>query len=127
MKPLLVILTCFLIQTGFTNKQENKRILLGSLMPVDSISSIKVRNLSGTHVLTNKELVALKEQLRQAVYSGGLLVKPGHIGLQIIFKDNTSVFPYATTGAIHFDKDLNKEGINGTFFLPRKINFDNYR
>ena len=127
MKLLLVFLTCFLMQTCFTNKKENKKILLGSLLPVDSISSIKVSNFSGTHVLTSKELITLKEQLKQAVYSGGLLVKPGHIRLEIIFSNNTSEFPSATTGSIHFESGIDEKGIDGTFFLPQKINFDNYR
>ena len=117
-------------ESGITNKDKGQ--LLDSIFPIDNIASIKVTNNSGTHILNTKDLAALKGQLKQARFAGGLLIKPGHIILNIKLKDNTilkSGFVYASTGSIHFDggTDKFKQRFSGTFYLPTKVNFDNYK
>lgn len=114
------------------NTNQDKGYLLDSIFPIESIISITVTNFSGTHTLTTKELTTLKEQLKKAKYAGGLLIKPGHITLTIKLKDNTvakSGFVYASTGSIHFDGGVDqfKQHFTGTFYLPTKLNFDNYK
>ena len=138
MKALVIIIfslttTIFAQQqteSGITTKDKGK--LLDSIFPIDNIASIKVTNNSGTHILTPKELTVLKGQLKQAKFAGGLAIKPGHIILNIKLKDNTIVksgFVYASTGSIHFDggTDRFKQKFSGTFYLPTKLNFDNYK
>ncbi|MFZ1675623.1 MAG: hypothetical protein WBP41_12955 [Saprospiraceae bacterium] len=112
--------------------QQDKGYLLDSIFPIDNIVNIKVTNFSGTHTLTAKELTILKEQLKQAKYAGGLLIKPGHITVSISLKDDTIAktgFVYGSTGCIHFDGGIDKfnHHINGTFYLPTQLNFDNYK
>lgn len=114
------------------NINRDKGYLLDSIFPIESILSITVTNFSGTHTLTTKELTILKEQLKKAKYAGGLLIKPGHITLTIKLKDNSVAKPgfvYASTGSIHFDGGVDKfkQHFSGTFHLPAKLNFDNYK
>jgi hypothetical protein len=118
------------IKSEITNKDKGQ--VLDSIFPIDNIASIKLTNNSGTHILTAKELTVLKGQLKQAKFAGGLLIKPGHIIIDIKLKDNTIVksgFVYASTGEIHFDggTDKFKQRFSGTFYLPTKLNFDNYK
>jgi len=52
--------------------------------------------------------------------------------LEIKLKENSILNPgfvYASTGAIHFDSGINKfnEKFSGTYYLPTKLNFDNYK
>jgi hypothetical protein len=106
--------------------------LLNSLFPIADIVSIKVTNNSGTYLLTTKELRLLKEKLQEARFAGGLLIKPGHILLAIKLAGHTAARPgfvYGSTGAIHFDGGVDELGqrFSGTFNLPTKLNFDNYR
>jgi len=117
--------------TSVSTKRD-KGYLLDSIFPIDDIVSIQVTNFSGTHTLTTKELTALKDQLKQATYSGGLLVKPGHITVSIKLKDDAIAKPgfvYASTGNIHFDGGIDKvkQHFSGTFYLPTQLNFDNYK
>jgi len=105
---------------------------LDSIFPVDDIKSITVSNNSGTHTLTQDELVLLKEQLKGAKSSGSLSVKPGHITLSIELQTNTKAKPgwvYAYNGIVNFDGGTDKygKGFSATFYLPLDINFDNYR
>ena len=117
-------------KSAITNN--DKGHVLDSIFPIQNIVSIKVTNNSGTHILTTEELTVLKRQLKQAKFAGGLLIKPGHILLNIKLKDTTiakSGFVYASTGAIHFDGGVDKfkQRFSGTFYLPAKLNFDNYK
>jgi hypothetical protein len=117
-------------KSGITNKDEGQ--VLDSIFPIDNIIGIKVTNNSGRHNLTTKELTVLKGQLKLSKFAGGLLIKPGHIILDIKLKDTTiakSGFVYASTGEIHFDggTDKYKQRFSGTFYLPTKLNFDNYK
>ncbi|NOS93769.1 MAG: hypothetical protein HOP30_17760 [Cyclobacteriaceae bacterium] len=105
---------------------------LDSIFPADHIESITVSNNSGTHTLTESELIQLKEQLRNAKYTGSLQVKPGHITLSIRLRSDSKAKPgnvYAYTGMINFDGATDKLGnrFSGTYYLPLNINFDNYR
>ena len=105
---------------------------LDSIFPIDDIKSITVSNNSGTHTLTQEELVLLKEQLKAAKSSGSLSVKPGHITLSIELQTNTKAKPgwvYAYTGTVNFDGGTDKygKGFSATFYLPLDINFDNYK
>jgi hypothetical protein len=82
--------------------------------------------------LTAAELTTLKEHLKKAKFAGGLLIKPGHITLTIKLKNNILVksgFVYASSGSIHFDEGVDKfkQPFSGTFYLPVKLNFDNYK
>jgi hypothetical protein len=111
--------------------QENK-YLLDSIFPIDNILSITVTNFNGEHTLSEEELTTLKEQLKNAKFASGLLIKPGHITLTIKLKDTSiakSGFVYASTGSIHFDGGVDKfkQHFSGTFHLPTKLNFDNYK
>lgn len=113
------------------HNQENK-YLLDSIFPIDNILSITVTNYNGEHTLLEEELTTLKEQLKNAKFAGGLLIKPGHITLTIKLKDTSiakSGFVYASTGSIHFDGGVDKfkQHFSGTFHLPTKLNFDNYK
>jgi hypothetical protein len=135
MKPLLFIIFSLTALITFGQQKTNPSItskdkgqLLDSIFPIDNILSVKVTNIHGTHILTTKELAELK----QATFAGGLLIKPGHIILNITLKDNTIVksgFVYASTGKIHFDggQDKSKETFSGTFNLLTQLNFDNYK
>ncbi|MES2616793.1 MAG: hypothetical protein V4613_02885 [Bacteroidota bacterium] len=112
-----------------TNKA--KEYLLDSIFPTESIVSVTVTNFNGTHKLTTNELITFKEQLKQAKYAGGLLIKPGHITLTIHLKANSVAKPgfvYASTGSIHFEGGVDQfnNHFTGTFYLPTKLNFDNY-
>ncbi|QEC68974.1 hypothetical protein FRZ67_17275 [Panacibacter ginsenosidivorans] len=136
---LLIVLFSLNTKMNFSQVQTNtgsitiaKGQLLDSIFPIDNIVTIKVKNYSGIHTLTTKEFTILKEQLKKAKFAGGLLIKPGHIILEVKLKDNTflsSGLVYASTGAIHFDDatDKNKNKFSGTFYLPTKLNFDNYK
>lgn len=111
---------------------KNKGQLLNTFFPIDNIVSIKITNNNGAHVLTMNELRVLKSQLKQAKFAGGLLIKPNHITLDIkLIKSGLSKpgFVYASTGAIHFEDavDRFKQEFSGTFYLPTKLNFDNYK
>lgn len=111
---------------------QEKGFLLDSIFPIDNILSITVTNYSGRHVLNAIELEALKEQLKNAKFAGGLLIKPGHITLSIKLKDNSNAksgFVYASIGSIHFDGGVDRfeKHFTGTFHLPTKLNFDNYK
>lgn len=139
MKKILVALFCLTTMISFAQQQTKVRLantdkgeLLDSIFPIDNIVSIKVTNNSGTHTLTTKELITLKGLLKKAKFAGGLLVKPGHISLDIKLKDNTIIksgFVYASTGLIHFNNGIDKfrQRFRGTFYLPTKLNFDNYK
>ncbi len=139
MKALLIAIFCLLTIATFaqsdaklTLRYKDKGFSLDSIFPIDNIKSIKVKNNSGTHLLTAKELTVFKTQLKQAKFAGGLLVKPGHIFLQIKLKDEKVIKPgyvYASTGSIHFDEGVDKfkETFSGTFDLPTKFNFDKYK
>lgn len=105
---------------------------LDSIFPVDEIESITVRNYNGTHKLTQKELAVLKQQLKKAKFAGGLLVKPGHITLNIKLKGKSAArtgFVYAYKGSVNFDEGINRLGqsFSGTYELPLLINFDNFK
>lgn len=136
--PLITICILFVVisfacqPSESANTNQDKGYLLDSIFPIDNIKSITVTNFSGTHLLTTKELTTLKEQLKEAKYAGGLFLKPGHITLTIKLKGNTAAksgFVYASTGSIHFDGGIDqfKQYFTGTFYLPTKLNFDNYR
>ena len=139
MKKGIIIIFSFTIILIFAQQQAKLQIIyqdkgqvLDSIFPTEDIISIKVTNNNGTHILTTKELTFLKGQLKLAKFAGGLLNKPGHIFLNIKLKDNTFLktgFVYASTGAIHFDGGINKfkEKFSGTYYLPKKLNFDNYK
>ncbi len=139
MKKYLLALFCLAMTISFAQHQTKVRLinmdkkeLLDSMFPIDNIVSIKVTNYNGTHILSEKELTTLKGLLKRAKFAGGLLVKPGHITLNIKLKDDTTVksgFVYASTGAIHFDNAIDKfkRKFSGTFYLPTKLNFDNYK
>ena len=139
MKKYLIAFFCLAMTIAFAQHQTkvrliniNKNELLDSIFPIDNIVSIRVTNYNGSHILTANELTTLKVQLKRAKFAGGLLVKPGHITLSINLKDNTTVksgFVYASTGAIHFDNAIDKfkQKFSGTFYLPTKLNFDNYK
>ncbi|GAB3845472.1 hypothetical protein GCM10028822_03960 [Hymenobacter terrigena] len=119
-------------QTKSDTAKKDKIEMLDSIYPIENIASIKVTNNNGKHTLTMKELTALKLELKQAKFAGGLLIKPSHILLDIKLKDNAvakSGFVYASTGAIHFENGIDrfKQRFSGTFYLPTKLNFDNYR
>jgi len=110
----------------------NQAQKLDSIFPINDIQSITVTNYSGSHTLTKTELVFLKDQLKQAKFAGGLLVKPGHVSLTIKLKDNSTSkagFVYAYEGSINFDGGINRLGerFSGTYYLPLSINFDNYK
>lgn len=105
---------------------------LDSIFPIDNIQLITVTNNNGSHTLTERELVVLKEQLRQAKFAGGLLVKPGHIILSIKLRPNSkgkSGYVYAYNGMINFDGATDRfgKGFSGSYYLPLNINFDNYK
>jgi hypothetical protein len=111
---------------------QEKEQLLDSVFPIDNIARVTVRNNSGAHVLSAKEWAVLKAQLKQARFAGGLLLKPGHIVLQLTLKDPTIAkagFVYGSTGAIHIDGGTDKfqHRFSGTFELPTQLNFDNYK
>jgi hypothetical protein len=139
MKPLLFLMFSLTALITFGQQPTNPSItskdkgqLLDSIFPIDNIIRVKVTNINGTHLLTTTELTELKRQLKQAIFAGGLLIKPGHIILDITLKDNTIVksgFVYASTGKIHFDGglDKSKQTFSGTFNLPTQLNFDNYK
>jgi len=139
MKGLLTTICVLSLMWHFTYPQtiskitkQEKGFLLDSIFPIDNIQSITVTNFTGKHILTAKELTTLKEQLKKAKFAGGLLIKPGHITLTIKLKDNSitkSGFVYASTGSIHFDGGVDKfkKHFTGTFHLPTKLNFDNYK
>lgn len=139
MKKYLIALFCLAMTISFAQHQKKVRLinmdkneLLDSIFPIDNIVSIKVTNNNGTHILTEKELTTLKGLLKRAKFAGGLLAKPGHITLDIKLEDNTTVksgFVYASTGAIHFDNAIDKfkQNFSGSFYLPKNLNFDNYK
>lgn len=112
---------------------ENKNNFpLDSIFPIENILSITVTNYNGEHTLTEAELAILKSQLKGSNFAGGLLIKPGHITLSISLKDETiakSGFVYASTGSIHFEGGVDKfnKNFSGTFHLPTKLNFDDYK
>jgi hypothetical protein len=130
----LLALTC-LSQQAKPNKYYTaikQTQTLDSIFPVDDILSITVTNYYGTHKLTRTELSVLKEQLKQAKFAGGLIVKPGHISLKITLKDNTTAKPgfvYAYEGSIHFDGGINRfnKHFSASYYLPVSLNFDNYK
>ena len=132
---LLSATLCAFSQQSKPNPQYNavRNVLrLDSIFPIDDIKSITVSNNSGTHTLTQEELVILKEQLKEAKSSGSLSVKPGHITLSIELQTNTKAKPgwvYAYTGTVNFDGGTDKygKGFSATFYLPLDINFDNYK
>lgn len=139
MKTLLIAIYSLFATLLFAQSQQQavvsnraKGYLLDSIFPIDNIESVQVINWNGTHTLTQTELTFFKQQLKKAKYAGGLLVKPGHITINIKLKNNAIAkagFVYATTGSIHFDGGINKfkEHFSGTFHLPMKLNFDNYK
>ena len=127
---LILLVASPRIESEIPNQE--KGFLLDSIFPIDNILSITVTNYSGRHVLNEIELEALKEQLKNAKFAGGLLIKPGHITLSIKLKDNSNAksgFVYASIGSIHFDGgvDMFEKHFTGTFHLPTKLNFDNYK
>lgn len=139
MKVLVTTICVLSLMLNFASLQraseppkQEKGFLLDSIFPINNIVRISVTNYSGTHTLTAKELTILKEQLKKAKFAGGLLIKPGHITLNILLKDNTIIksgYVYASTGSIHFDGGVDKfkQPFNGSFHLPAKLNFDNYK
>lgn len=127
---LILLVASPRIESEIPNQE--KGFLLDSIFPIDNILSITVTNYSGRHVLNAIELEALKEQLKNAKFAGGLLMKPGHITLSIKLKDNSNAksgFVYASIGSIHFDGGVDRfeKHFTGTFHLPTKLNFDNYK
>lgn len=67
-----------------------------------------------------------------ARFSGGLLVKPGHITVHVQVNTKSAACPgfvYASKGAIHFDEGIDISGrkFSGTYYLPLLLNFDNYK
>lgn len=127
---LILLVASPRIESEIPNQE--KGFLLDSIFPIDNILSITVTNYSGRHVLNAIELEALKEQLKNAKFAGGLLIKPGHITLSIKLKDNSNAksgFVYASIGSIHFDGGVDRfeKHFTGTFHLPTKLNFDNYK
>ena len=127
---LILLIASPRIESEIPNQE--KGFLLDSIFPIDNILSITVTNYSGRHVLNAIELEALKEQLKNAKFAGGLLIKPGHITLSIKLKDNSNAksgFVYASIGSIHFDGGVDRfeKHFTGTFHLPTKLNFDNYK
>lgn len=127
---LILLVASPRIESEIPNQE--KGFLLDSIFPIDNILSITVTNYSGRHVLNEIELEALKEQLKNAKFAGGLLIKPGHITLSIKLKDNSNAksgFVYASIGSIHFDGGVDRfeKHFTGTFHLPTKLNFDNYK
>ena len=130
----LTSLACFSQQKLKPNKDyaaTKQTHTLDSIFPIDDILSITVTNYYGTHQLTTNELAVLKEQLKKAKFSGGLL-KPGHIWLKIMLKENTTAktgFVYAKEGSIHFDGGTSRfnKRFSGTYYLPVSLNFDNYK
>jgi len=112
--------------------QQPKNLLLPAIFPVDSITTITIDNVSGIHTLSTVELANLKALMKKATFAGGLLVKPTHIILKITLKQRSLAkpgFTYCNTGAVHFDNGRDRRGnpFFGTFTLPEKLNFDNYR
>lgn len=113
-------------------ENSDRHIKLNSIFPIDNIAMIKITNNYGTRFLTEKELLNLKKQLKQAKFAGGLLIKPGHILFDIKLKNNSIIKPgcvYGSVGEIHFESGVNKfnKRFSGTFILPEKINFDNFK
>ena len=119
-------------QTSTRIPFEQKGLLLDSIFPIENIKSITITNNNGIHILSEKELTDLKRVLIKAKYEGGLIIKPGHITLKIELKDNSIIkagFVYASIGSIHFDYGISKfkQKFSGSFKLPKRINFDNYK
>ena len=85
---------------------------------------------SDTTATTQKK--ELKNILKLARYSGGLLEKPGHIFLKIKLKKTKNVnlgYVYASKKYIHFDGgiDKNNKEFTGSYLLPKNFDFDNYK
>ncbi len=102
---------------------------LNEIFPIKDIIEIKVTNYSGQHILKGKELLNIKSQIGTAKYTGGLLVKPGHILLNIKLKGNKDGgYVYAENDLINFDtgKNLKGQNFSGSFRLNKSINFDNF-
>ena len=139
-KIALALIVCLLAMTCLSQQSKpntyytaiKQTQTLDSIFPVDDILSITVTNYYGTHKLTRTELSVLKAQLKQAKYAGGLIVKPGHISLNITLKENTTAKPgfvYAYEGSIHFDGGINRfeKHFSASYYLPVSLNFDNYK
>ena len=131
---ILSLLTCRNFTYGQTQNTAHleRQIKLDSIFPIDNIVKINVANLYGKHTLTNEELFKLKGQLKRSKFAGGLLLKPGHIFLEFQLRDKSIIKPgfvYASLGQIHFENAIDKfnEKFSGTFILPHKFNFDNYK
>ena len=135
----LYFLSCMLLckaqqhsNNGNNGNFKEKKICLDSIFPVNDIMQITVTNLYVSHILTPAQLIRLKAQLEKAKSAGGLLAKPGHIFLHIKMKGTSNSKPgfvYCYTGEINFEGGINKTGQKflGTFLLPTRINFDNYK
>ena len=106
-----------------------KNQALNEIFPIKEIIEIKVTNYSGQYVLNGKELIDIKSHVGTAKYTGGLLVKPGHIFLKFKLKGNKDGgYVYVKNDLINFDtgKNLKGQNFSGSFRLNNSINFDNF-
>ena len=102
---------------------------LNEIFPIKDIIEIKVTNYSGQYVLNGDELLDIKSQIGTSKYTGGLLVKPGHIFLKFKLKGNKDGgYVYVKNDLINFDigKNLKGQNFSGSFRLNKSINFDNF-
>jgi hypothetical protein len=137
MKRVFYFIIIFILLSSFekleVEVQENLRNRsLEEIFPIESIQSVKIRNINGKHLLTTKELKHLKDCLKAAKPFGGLTEKPGHIFLEIKLKENKVVhlgYVYASKQIIHFENgiDKNDQEFSGSYRMPKGFNFDSYK
>jgi len=107
-------------------------VSLDSILHIDSITKVTIRNINGKHELNKSELINFKKMLKNSYSIGGLFVKPGHVFIELTFK-NTCIlkksFIYGSIDLINFDYGYDKWGnrFSGSFRLSKGFNFDNYK
>jgi len=109
-----------------------ENIKLGAIYPIKKITKITIRNdWRKNHTLTKLELEKMKKALLEATSNGGLLLKPGHLSMEIEFEKpdmRTKDYVYMYSGSIHFDTGIDNKGKRfcGSFDFPKSIDFEKY-
>ncbi len=128
---LLLSIICFGQQSTIAAKfpesiSYKQGVLLDSIFRVDDISAITIKFENSKHKLNHTELTEFKKMLKQSSSAGGLQAKPGHVFLELTFKDGSQCMVYGTRGLVNFDTGLDRwnNHFKGSFALPQEIDLD---
>lgn len=139
MLKLKIISFCFVLlmvscSCQDSNEKVNHQIVFSDLVHLEKLTSVEMRNNSGTFNLTDAQIKKLKTELNQMIYAPHMSAKVGAIQIKLKINNQDFYISTATHGKyMEIPRDLIHQNLDAIdhkqwlYFKTNGVNFDNYQ